>query len=217
MKYGYIRVSTREQNETRQVEELKKHGLNELNLFTDKLTGKNFNRPNYQKLKENMKKSDELYIVSIDRLGRNKEQCLKELRELKEKGIIVRVLDIPTTLIKIDKNNLLMVEMINNILIEVYTTLAEEELNKIKKRQRQGIDSMVIDENTGKRVGKSGKVTGRPSKQDNLTVTQKTLINQWLDKSNKKYKLSNCLEDTGLSRSTLYRIKNNRKKEHSYE
>ena len=134
MLYGYVRVSTKEQNEGRQLIELEKYGVAKLNMKIDKSTGKNFNRPMYQELKDGLAQGDELAITSIDRLGRNKEQCLKELRELKEKGVIIRILEIPTTLTRgVDGENALLIDMMNNMLIEMYATFAEIEIKKNKK------------------------------------------------------------------------------------
>ena len=96
MIYGYIRVSTREQNEDRQLIALRGMAVPEANLFIDKQSGKDFDRPQYQKLLRKLKKDDLLYIKSIDRLGRNYEEILKQWRILtKETGIDIVVLDMP--------------------------------------------------------------------------------------------------------------------------
>lgn len=203
-KYLYVRVSTKEQNEDRQLALKNKYMLRNSDVFIDKATGKNFDRPAYQALKEELQKDDILIIMSLDRLGRNKEQALEELRELKQKGIRLIVDDLPTTQIELDEKNQLVIEMINNILIEVYTTLAEEELKRTKIRQRQGIDSMPMNENGKKYSKKTGKEVGRPNKQKNLSTEQKRYIKAWLSKS---VKLSDCIKLSGLSRATLYRIK----------
>lgn len=134
-KYLYIRVSTKEQNEARQLILKEKYNLRNSDIFIDKFTGKTFERKEYQRLKDELQFGDQLIIMSLDRLGRNKEQTLQELRELKSKGVRIIVDDLPTTQIEIKENNLIL-EMINNMLIEVYTTLAEEELRKIKTRQK---------------------------------------------------------------------------------
>ena len=203
-KYLYIRVSTKEQNEDRQLALKSKYHLRNSDVFIDKAIGKNFDRPAYQSLKEELQKGDCLIIMSLDRLGRNKEQALEELRELKQKGVRLIVDDLPTTQIELDEKNQLIIEMINNILIEVYTTLAEEELRRTKIRQRQGIDSMPVNESGKKYSKKTGRETGRPNKQENLTTEQERYIKAWLSKS---IKLSDCIKLSGLSRATLYRIK----------
>lgn len=203
-KYLYIRVSTKEQNESRQLALKEKYGLRTSDIFIDKATGKNFNRPEYQKLKEELQKGDTLILMSLDRLGRNKEQALEELRELKQKGVRLIVDDLPTTQIELDEKNQLIIEMINNILIEVYTTLAEEELKRTRIRQRQGIEAMPKDVN-GKRVSiKTGRLASRPSKIDNLTKEQEKNIRAWINKS---ISMESCIQLTELSRATIFRAK----------
>ena len=203
-KYLYIRVSTKEQNEDRQLALKDKYGLRNSDVFIDKATGKNFDRPAYQNLKEELQKGDTLIVMSLDRLGRNKEKALEELRELKQRGIRLIVDDLPTTQIELDEKNQLIIEMINNILIEVYSTLAEEELKRTKIRQRQGIDSMPVNDNGKRYSKKTGREVGRPNKQENLTTEQERYIKAWLSKS---IKLADCIKLSGLSRATLYRIK----------
>lgn len=203
-KYLYIRVSTKEQNEDRQLALKDKYGLRNSDVFIDKATGKNFDRPAYQNLKEELQKGDILIVMSLDRLGRNKEQALEELRELKQRGVRLIVDDLPTTQIELDEKNQLIIEMINNILIEVYTTLAEEELKRTKIRQRQGIDSMPVNDNGKRYSKKTGREVGRPNKQENLTTEQERHIKAWLSKN---IKLADCIKLSGLSRATLYRIK----------
>ena len=202
-KYLYIRVSTKEQNESRQLTLKEKYGLRTSDVFIDKKTGKNFNRPEYQKLKAELQKGDTLILMSLDRLGRNKEQALEELRELKQKGVRLIVDDLPTTQVE-DEKNQLIIEMINNILIEVYTTLAEEELRRTKIRQRQGIEAMPLDVN-GKRVSlKTNRLASRPSKIDNLTKEQERSIRAWMEK---KISMESCIKLTELSRASIFRAK----------
>lgn len=202
-KYLYIRVSTKEQNESRQLALKEKYGLRTSDVFIDKKTGKNFNRPEYQKLKAELQKGDILILMSLDRLGRNKEQALEELRELKQKGVRLIVDDLPTTQVE-DEKNQLIIEMINNILIEVYTTLAEEELRRTKIRQRQGIEAMPLDVN-GKRVSlKTNRLASRPSKIDNLTKEQERSIRAWMEK---KISMESCIKLTELSRASIFRAK----------
>lgn len=203
-KYLYIRVSTKEQNESRQLALKEKYGLRTSDIFIDKATGKNFNRPEYQKLKAELQKGDSLIIMSIDRLGRNKQQALEEIRELRAKGIRLIVDDIPTTQLEVDEKNQLMIDMVNNILIEVYSSLAEEELRRTKTRQKQGIEAMPKDIN-GKRVSlKTNRLASRPSKIDNLTKEQEKNIRAWIEK---KISMDSCIKLTELSRATIFRAK----------
>ena len=203
-KYLYIRVSTKEQNEDRQLALKNKYHLRNSDVFIDKATGKNFDRPQYQKLKAELQKGDTLIVFAIDRLGRNKQQALAEIREFQAKGIRLIVDDIPTTQIEVDEKNKLMIEMINNILIEVYTSLAEEELRKIKTRQAKGIEAMPLDVNNKRVSLKTGRLASRPSKIDNLTKEQERSIRAWMEK---KISMESCIKLTELSRATIFRAK----------
>ena len=141
MKYGYLRVSTREQNESRQLEELIKY-VDIKNIYLDKSTGKNFDREQYKLLKEIIVPGDEIYFKELDRLGRNKNEVKIELEYFKARCVILRFLDIPTTLINFEDYGEMqktLMEMINSILFEVYSTLSETEYKKIRNRQSEGI------------------------------------------------------------------------------
>ena len=140
--FGYVRVSSRDQNLDRQIDSLKKYVPNARDIFSDKLSGKNFDRPGYQSLKYTLRTGDTLYIHSLDRLGRNKADVKDELQELTQRGVIVRILDVPTSLIDYTQFGPLqksIMEMVNNILIEVLATMAESERVRIKERQKEGI------------------------------------------------------------------------------
>lgn len=142
MKYYYVRVSKKDMNEARQIESFIKIGADIENIYVDKRTGKNFDRPKYKELKKKLKSGDELYVHELDRLGRNKEMILNEIRWLNENKITLRALDIPTTLQEYSSENKLIGGMINSILIEVYATLAQQELERKEKRQREAINAM---------------------------------------------------------------------------
>lgn len=136
--YGYIRVSTREQNEDRQLIALKEVGVLQKNIFTDKQSGKDFNRPQYKKMVRKLKKDDLLYIKSIDRLGRNYEEILQQWRVLtKEKGIDIVVLDMP--LLDTRRGKDLMGTFLSDIVLQVLSFVAENERTTIKQRQAEGI------------------------------------------------------------------------------
>ena len=124
-------------------------------------------------LKKVLRDGDQLYIKSLDRLGRTKTDTLKEIRELQDRGVILRVLDLPTTLQEFPEGQTWILELMNNFLIELYTNLAEQELKNIKSRQREGIDAMPVNE-SGKKVSKkTGREMGRPTastKEDFITV-----------------------------------------------
>ena len=127
--YGYHRISTKEQHLDRGIIEIKRFCENQKikleSIFTDKITGKNFDRPRYTVLVEDvLRVGDTLIITELDRLGRNKQEILKQLRFLEEKGVRVMVLELPTTLFDLSQmeNNLakMMIETINNMMIELY-------------------------------------------------------------------------------------------------
>ena len=133
---GYCRVSTRDQDLTRQIESLKEYGCEK--IYSDKATGKNFNRPEYTRLKDALRKGDTLVVHEFDRLGRNKKLTLKELQYFKDNGIRLVALNLPTT--QLDTTDNVMLETINNIVIELYTMMAQQEIETREKRQREGID-----------------------------------------------------------------------------
>lgn len=144
MNFGYVRVSTKEQNVDRQIEELKKYNIPDRNIYIDKASGRNFNREDYNALKRTVRKGDSIYFHELDRLGRNKEEIKKELKEFKEMGVITKFLDIPSTLIDFKQYGdmeKIILDMVNNLLIEVFSTLAESEMIRTKKRQREGIEA----------------------------------------------------------------------------
>lgn len=150
LQYAYCRISTTDQNIDRQIIAIKQFAPNipDNNIFIDKKTGKDFDREQYQEMKvilEHISKANsnsetiELIVEELDRLGRNADLIKKELMWFKEHNIIVRILEIPTTLIEVDESNRWVMEMVTNLLIEVYAQLAQAELEKRAKRQAEGI------------------------------------------------------------------------------
>ena len=136
--YGYIRVSTREQNEDRQWIALREVGVPEKNILLDKQSGKDFHRPQYRRLVRKLKKDDLLYIKSIDRLGRNYGEILAQWRILtKEKGIDIVVLDMP--LLDTRRGKDLMGTFLSDIVLQVLSFVAENERTNIRQRQAEGI------------------------------------------------------------------------------
>ena len=136
--YGYIRVSTREQNEDRQLIALREMSIPEQNIFMDKQSGKDFNRPQYKKLVKKLKPDDLLYIKSIDRLGRNYEEIQVQWRILtKEKKIDIVVLDMP--LLDTRRGKDLMGTFLSDIVLQVLSFVAENERTNIRQRQAEGI------------------------------------------------------------------------------
>ena len=139
MEYGYARVSSAEQNLDRQMIALKKY-VSEENIVVDNASGKDTDREGYQALKGlfGLREGDTLYITSLDRLSRNKEDIKKELQWYKEKKIRLKILDLPTSLIEVPEGQQWILDMIQNILIEVLSSIAEQERLTIRSRQREG-------------------------------------------------------------------------------
>ena len=140
--YGYVRVSTREQNTDRQVEALIQFGVPEQNIIVDKASGKDTEREGYQYLKRQiLRRGDTLVIKELDRLSRSKADIKRELEAFKDMGVRVKILDIPTTLTDFPPEQQWVQEMVTAILIEVLGSIAENERNKIRARQREGIEA----------------------------------------------------------------------------
>ena len=136
--YGYIRVSSRDQSEDRQLIALKEDGVSEQNIYLDKQSGKDFNRPQYKQLLQKLKKNDLLYIKSIDRIGRNYEEILQQWRTLtKQKGIDIVVLDMP--LLDTRRGRDLMGTFLSDIVLQILSFVAENERTNIRQRQAEGI------------------------------------------------------------------------------
>lgn len=136
--YGYIRVSSRDQNEDRQRVALREAGVAEKNLFLDKQSGKDFERPQYKNLLHRLKKDDLLYVKSIDRLGRNYKEILEQWQFItKEKGVDIVVLDMP--LLDTRRGKDLMGTFLADIVLQVLSFVAENERDNIRQRQAEGI------------------------------------------------------------------------------
>lgn len=190
-KYFSARVSSKDQNLARQIAEAKKYGVPEENIFCDKITGRKKDRPEYDRMKSLLQRGDEVYFKELDRIGRAKYLIKEELEWFRERGIIVRVLDVPTTLMELPKGQEWVFEMVNNILIEVLGTIAEQEWEKTKRRREEGIAAMPVV--NGKRVSsKTGRGFGRAEIEVDLRL---------LDGEN----VTDACERLGISRATYYR------------
>lgn len=161
---GYGRVSSKDQNPDRQIESLKRYVPNERDIYIDKKSGKDFAREEYKKMKDRLRAGDTVYIHEFDRLGRNKEQIIAELKDFKERGVTVRILNVPSTLSDFsslgndDLQRSLIIAM-NNMLIEVLAIMAENERKTILRRQREGLEA----------AKKKGVKLGRPAIKKPLT------------------------------------------------
>ena len=188
--YGYSRVSTKEQNLDRQLVELRKY-VDDRFIFQDKVSGKDFNRPEYQLMRKVAQKGDVIYIKSLDRLGRNKSEIKQELEYYKNEGVRIKILDIPTSMMDISEGQEWLMDMINNLLIEVLATMAEQERLNIRQRQAEGI--AIAKE--------QGKYKGR--KEIDFTENWAEVYDQW---KNRKIKGNEAMEKLGLKRNTFYRL-----------
>ena len=201
---GYARVSSHEQNLDRQIQALSQYVKPDM-IVSEKASGKDFNRPGYQSLKVGigkLVKGDTLYIKSLDRLSRNKEQAKKELQYFKDNGIRIKIIDLPTTMAEMPQEQAWIADMVSNIMIEVLTSIAESERATIRKRQREGLDVMPIDEATGKRISrKTGRAIGRPKAQypDNW----QTVYERW---ANKEITARKAMQLMNLKPNTFYKL-----------
>ena len=187
--YGYIRVSSTDQNEDRQLIALTEIGVPEKNIFMDKQSGKNFDRPQYQKLVKKLKSGDLLYVLSIDRLGRNYEEIQNQWRILtKEKGVDICVLDMP--LLDTRQGKDLMGTFIADLVLQILSFVAQSERENIRKRQEQGIAAAKA----------KGVRFGRPEKP--IPENFGKLVSDW---EKKKVSFEDTLELCDMSEATFYR------------
>ena len=151
--YGYIRVSSREQNEDRQLIAMREAGVTEENIFLDKQSGKDFERPQYIKLMQAVKPGDLIYVKSIDRLGRNYDEILEQWRVItKEKDVDIVIIDMP--LLDTRRGKDLMGTFISDLVLQILSFVAENERLNIKQRQAEGIAAAM---NKGVRFGRPPK------------------------------------------------------------
>ena len=187
--YGYIRVSTKEQNEDRQLEAMRKSDVPDKNIFSDKQSGGDFERPQYRRMMGILKNDDVLYVKSIDRLGRNYSEILEQWRILtKEKKVDIVVLDMPLLDTRIGKD--LMGTFLSDIVLQVLSFAAENERSNIKQRQAEGIAAAKA----------RGVRFGRPKKKEPQNF--EAMVSLW---ENKKMTLSEILESFDMSKSTFFR------------
>ncbi len=187
--YGYVRVSSADQNEDRQLIVLNEKGLNRSKIYIDKQSGKDFNRPSYIRLVKKLKKDDLLYISSIDRLGRNYNEILEQWRILtKEIGIDVCVLDMPLLDTRSGKD--LMGTFIADLVLQILSFVAENERENIKKRQAEGIAAAKL----------KGVKFGRPK-----TAVPDNFKAVVLDYRSQKITAGEAMLKTGMKKTTFYR------------
>ena len=187
--YGYVRVSSVDQNEERQLIEMQRVGVPRENVFIDKQSGMNFERPNYKRLVRKLREGDLLYILSIDRLGRNYEEIQNQWRVLtKEKGIDIVVIDMP--LLDTRQGKDLMGTFIADLVLQILSFVAQSEREKIRERQEQGIAAAKA---RGVRFGRPEKVL-----PDNFPK----MVKDW---EKKRLPLVDLLRECDMSEATFYR------------
>ena len=187
--YGYIRVSTKEQNEDRQLIALHELNIPEKNIYMDKQSGKDFDRPQYRKLMKKLKEGDLLYVLSIDRLGRNYEEIQNQWRILtKEKGIDIAVLDMP--LLDTRQGKDLMGTFIADLVLQILSFVAQNERENIRKRQADGIAAAKA----------KGVRFGRPEKV--IPADFGRIVRKW---EKKQLTFDEAIDQCGMSESTFYR------------
>lgn len=186
--YAYVRVSTREQNEDRQRLAMQELGIPKQRIYTDKQSGKDFNRPMYRKLLKRLQAGDLLYIKSIDRLGRNYEEILEQWRYLtKEKRVDICILDMP--ILDTRRNGDLIGVFIGDVVLQVLSFVAENERKNIRERQREGIAAARL----------RGVNFGRPEKP--LPENFETAYRDWQEK---RITGTEAARSCGMAKSTFY-------------
>lgn len=188
----YARVSSREQNLDRQLAAFAAVGAQEREIITDKESGKDLERTGYRALKTTLlRRGDTLVVKSLDRLSRNKADIKNELQAFKDDGIRLKVLDLPTTMVDYPAGQEWVLDMVNNILIEVLASIAENERTTIRKRQAEGIAAARAK---GKRFGRPRTV---------LPENWAEVMQQW---RNGELTAKRAMELTGTKRTTFYKM-----------
>ena len=192
--YFYARVSSREQNLDRQIAVFKALGASERDIITDKQSGKDLNRAGYMALKSAMlRRGDTLVIKSLDRLSRSKTDIKNELVYFQKEGIRLKVLDLPTTLAEYPKGQEWVMDMVTNILVEVLSTIAEQERQTIRQRQAEGIAAAKAQ----------GKKLGRPKAVK--PANWESVLADWKDG---RITAKRAMELTGTKRTSFYKLVN---------
>lgn len=190
--YYYARVSSKEQNLDRQIAAFTALGAKDREIITDKESGKDLERPGYQALKNAiLRRGDTLVVKSLDWLSRNKADIHNELRYFKENGIRLKVIVLPTTMMDLPEGQEWVFEMVNNILIEVLGTIAEQERETIRKRQAEGIQAAKA----------KGKKLGRPALQ--FPTNWKPVYTAW---KAGQITAKTAMEQTNTKRTSFYKL-----------
>lgn len=193
--YGYHRTSTKEQHLDRGIQEIERycneHEMALTNIFTDQETGKNFNRPRYTVLVEDvLRPGDILIVTELDRLGRNKHDTMQQIQRIKDMGVRLMVLELPTTLMDLSVMDNAMARM----MLELYASMAQAELEKKEKRQREGIEA--------KKLRGEWDDYGRPS-----VMKQETFDENFQSVISGKMTPTQLRKSLGMTHSTFYRYR----------
>lgn len=191
MKIGYARVSTSDQNLGRQIEALKKSGIQK--IFKEKISGKNMERPQLKELLAYIHDDDVVTVLSLDRLGRNSKDLTEVIDQIRRKGAVLNVLDLPTFAGVEDSN---LRALLTNLVLEIYKYTAEEERRKILSRQRQGI----------KIAKKKGIYKGR-KKEYSPTGSKRFLYNGVVNGLKDGKSIAQIAREVGIARIQVYRIR----------
>ena len=195
MIYGYVRISSKTQNEERQIAALKNQGIAIENIFIDKETGKDFNRDAWQKLMAKLIVGDTIVIKELDRMRRNNKEIKENFELIKNKGCFLEFLENP--LLSTRGKSKIEIELIQPLVLHLFGYLAEKEREKILIRQREAYEQLETDAKGRKISKKKNKVLGRPNKIENLTTEQKRYIKAWIDGS---IKMSDYIKNTGIKK-----------------
>lgn len=188
-RFGYIRVSNKDQNEDRQVENMKKEGIDDRDIFVEKMSGKNFDRPKYQLLKQLVREGDEIVFDSITRMGRNMNETLKEYEWFVEKGIQLKFIKEPMINTSNEQEDVIK-QAIQRVILTVLAAFAEKERTDIKIRQAEGI----------KAAKAKGKHLGRPKTV--ITPQFEEAYNLWIKK---EITAVEAIKKSNMSKSTFYK------------
>lgn len=188
--FGYARVSSKEQNEERQLVAFKNYGIDERDIYIDKQSGKDFNREQYNTLKHILRENDLLVIKSIDRLGRNYEMIVSEWKDI-TKNIKADIVVIDMPLLDTRQNKDLLGTFISDLVLQILGYVAEQERTFIKQRQKEGI---LVAKNKGVKFGRP-----KIEKPQNFDI----VVNRW---KNKEIKSKEAMELLGLKPNTFYNM-----------
>jgi len=196
--HGYARVSTKEQNEARQINALREYGISDRDIYVDKISGKSFNRPEYQRLLNVIRKGDLVVVLSIDRLGRNYTEIQEQWRYItSELGADIKVLDMPLLDTRTNGDNI-DTRFVSDLVLQILSYVAAKERESIKARQAQGIANAKAE----------GKHIGRPKAQRPENWDE--IYQKWCDK---EITAVAAMKELGLKTNTFYKFVNEEKED----